>query len=249
MMSRAPIAMLVGMLAIFVSASPAAASEHFGTLAPGSALPSDAACAAEVRPAAENRPVNAPYNHTAGASKTMPAGAWVGATTWRELYYPRVDGAFTGTTDEILQWVSCKWGIDEDVTRARAYAESTWRQPFRGDAGHSVGILQVKCMFDGDPHRYTYPQCAESTSYNADYASAFVRACYDDVFAEGGWFTNGVPATPDDPLHDRRLWACVGLWYSGTFLIGDEAYIANVQQLYAMKPWLHPGCTGPRWSA
>jgi autotransporter family porin len=171
----------------------------------------------------------------------MPADAWVGATRWRDVYYPRVDGAFTGTTDEILQWVSCKWGIEENVTRARAAAESTWRQNFLGDDGHSVGILQVKCMFAGDPHHYTDPECSQSTSYNADYASAFVRACYDDVFAEGGWFNDMLPADPADPAQDERLWACVGLWFSGQFQTGNDAYIAYVKQLFTSKPWLLPG--------
>jgi autotransporter family porin len=219
----------------------AAESADFGTIAPGSPLPSDAACAAGVRPAPEIRPGNSVGNSTPGSSKTMPAEDWVGATTWRDKYYPRVDGAFTGTTDEILQWVSCKWGIDEDVTRARAAVESTWRQDFLGDAGHSTGILQVKCMFDGDPHRYTYPECSNSTSYNADYATAFVRACYDNLFAENGWFHNTVPATPTDPSIDQRLWECVGLWFSGQFMANDSAYIAAVKQQYASKPWLRSG--------
>ena len=29
----------------------------------------------------------------------------------------RVTGNFTGTTDMILQWAACKWGIDEDIVR------------------------------------------------------------------------------------------------------------------------------------
>jgi autotransporter family porin len=36
----------------------------------------------------------------------------------------RVTGNFTGTTDEIIQWAAHKWGIDEDVVRSVATAES-----------------------------------------------------------------------------------------------------------------------------
>jgi hypothetical protein len=41
------------------------------------------------------------------------------------------DGASGGTqtygnTDEIIQWVSCKWGFDTDAARAQAIVESNW---------------------------------------------------------------------------------------------------------------------------
>lgn len=215
------------------------ATRHFGTLPPGAALPSAASCAGKVRRTPENRPANASYNETRGHSRKMPKGEWLGATRWRDIYFRRVDGAFTGTTDEILQWVSCKWGIDEDVTRARAAAESSWRQRWFGDKGHTVGILGVKCMVPGDAHRFTYPECYESTSYNADYATAFVRACYDNLFAEGHWFVNTVRAIPAYPASDQRLWDCIGLWYSGAFKTRDRAYIANVRLQYATEPWRH----------
>lgn len=41
---------------------------------------------------------------------------------------PRVDGQFTGTTDEILQWAACKWGLPDNLIRADAVTESTWFQ-------------------------------------------------------------------------------------------------------------------------
>ena len=44
-------------------------------------------------------------------------------------YVSRVDGNFTGTTDEILQWGACKWGFDEDLVRAIAATETWWKQP------------------------------------------------------------------------------------------------------------------------
>ena len=45
---------------------------------------------------------------------------------WESLLLPRVDGQFTGTTDEILQWAACKWGLSDNLIRADAFEESTW---------------------------------------------------------------------------------------------------------------------------
>jgi hypothetical protein len=90
---------------------PPAPAVRFGTLPVGATLPSDAACAAAVRRGAgEVRPTNSVQNATAG--------------TRANTTFPRVTGNFTGTTDEILQWTACKWGIDEDIVRAQAAKES-----------------------------------------------------------------------------------------------------------------------------
>src|SRR6202043_896238 len=73
----------------------------------------------------------------------------------------QITGNFSGTTDEILQWVACKWGIDENMLRAMAISESNWHQNYRGDyinnradcppgtwdgrgCYQSYGILQLK---------------------------------------------------------------------------------------------------------
>ena len=68
-------------------------------------------------------------------------------------YVSRVDGNFTGTTDEILQWGACKWGFDEDLVRAVAVVESWWRQSTVGDNGASYGLLQVRTTV----HTGTFP--------------------------------------------------------------------------------------------
>ena len=39
------------------------------------------------------------------------------------------------STDEILQWAACKWGIDEDIVRAQAAKETYWTQDHLGDFG------------------------------------------------------------------------------------------------------------------
>ena len=40
----------------------------------------------------------------------------------------RVTGHFTGTTDEIIQWAACKWGLSDNLLRAIAVRESGWYQ-------------------------------------------------------------------------------------------------------------------------
>ena len=67
----------------------------------------------------ENRPANAVSNSTKG--------------TQANATYPRVTGDFVGTTDEIIQWTACKWGIDEDWVRAQIVNESNWNQDAMGD--------------------------------------------------------------------------------------------------------------------
>ena len=66
----------------------------------------------------------------AGCPRTGPTNATYNATrgTTANTAYPRVTGNFTGTTDEILQWAACKWGIDEDLVRAQVAIESWWDQ-------------------------------------------------------------------------------------------------------------------------
>ena len=93
------------------------------TLPPGSALPDDATCSARVIKTSEIRPQNASQNATKGTNKNLTASTFRG----------RVDGNYTGTTDEILQWVACKWGIDPDVVRAQAAKESYWTMSTKGD--------------------------------------------------------------------------------------------------------------------
>lgn len=46
--------------------------------------------------------------------------------------YPTVHGSVP-STDMILRFAACKYGIDEDVVRAQAWQESGWRQAVAGD--------------------------------------------------------------------------------------------------------------------
>ena len=83
----------------------------------------------------------------------------------------RVTGAFRGTTDEILQWAAAKWGFDDDLFRAVAAVESFWRHNTIGDAGESVGLMQVR----GTVHEGTARLARVSAAFNADYYGAALR--------------------------------------------------------------------------
>jgi hypothetical protein len=132
----------------------------------------------------------------------------------------RIDGAFTGTTDEILQWAACKWGFDVDTVRAQAFTESKWRMSYNGDGGARWGILQIKPA----AHPGTWPWARDSTAYNVDYTLARRRACYE------GWSYDGAGSRGD-------LWGCIGMWYSGSYGSGYGDYVATVRHWYVTKPW------------
>jgi hypothetical protein len=110
---------------------------HYSMLSPGAALPSESACAAQV----DASPIgeNAPWNQNDGMgfnSNRPPAGGVPGyfyqnAPCCSELPhsdFATVDGAYSGSTDNILRVYACKWGIDEDYVRAQAWVESAWHQ-------------------------------------------------------------------------------------------------------------------------
>jgi hypothetical protein len=121
------------------SAAPPAGG-YLTSLAPAgswSSLPSDAQCAAQVHQSTwEPRPENLVQNNTMPAPGAMAASFAArpraqGATynsLWDTWLLPRIDGQFTGTTDEIIQWAACKWGLPDNLIRADAVTESTWFQ-------------------------------------------------------------------------------------------------------------------------
>jgi hypothetical protein len=134
------------------SSSPPAAAGYFGLRPVGSwsSLPSDAQCAAQVHYSSwEPRPENAQQNSTRPAPGAMAAsfasrprnegGSY--NPLWDSWLLKRVDGQFTGTTDEILQWAACKWGLPDNLIRADAVEESTWFQylHFPNDASYGGG--------------------------------------------------------------------------------------------------------------
>ncbi|MEO5724873.1 MAG: sigma-70 family RNA polymerase sigma factor, partial [Ilumatobacteraceae bacterium] len=217
-------------------------SGHFSTLPPGSVLPADADCAAAVRPKGEIRPANGPFNQTRGAPTAGQGGL-----------YGRITGNFTGTTDEIIQWAACKWGIDEDIVRAQVAKESWWFQRTGGDfttdrtrcvPGHpigadgqpgqcpeSIGLMQLRYPYWG----FAFPSAATSSSYNLDSALAARRNCFEGYDT---WF-NDVPRGRQYAAGD--IWGCVGAWFSGRWYTdGAGDYIAAVQDYLNRRVWESP---------
>jgi hypothetical protein len=219
-------------------ASPGPSTDHFVTLPVGSALPSDAACAAAVRPAAELRADNAQANHTVG----------VGATDGQ----PRVTGNYVGSTDEIIQWTACKWGIDEDIVRAQIAKESGWHQNAKGDltsdqsscypalrtgsgsCPESVGLGQVRFPYHGAA--FANGNAVNSSAYNLDYTYAQWRSCFE---GQQTWLNN---AERGAQYAAGDQWGCVGLWFAGRWYTNDaKTYIATVKDYLAQRVWETPG--------
>lgn len=209
-----------------------------GFLPPGAQLPSDAECKAQVQPAAAVRAANAGPNATAGGPSLSGA----------EL--ERVTGNMTGSTDEILQWAACKWGLPADIARAQAATETWWRQGFLGDwtttaadcaPGHSlgsgdrsgecpqsIGLLQIKYKFFKD----SFPGASDSTAYSVDYAYAVWRNCFE---GRQSWL-NDSERGKDYAAGDG--WGCIGRWFAGQWYTPPATdYIQHVRDALDSKVW------------
>jgi autotransporter family porin len=202
---------------------PGTGSGHFPTLPPGAALPSDADCAARVRPVAEQRPSNAIPNATKGTG-TLTVGTGMHPVT----------GAFTGTTDEIIQWAACKWGIDEDMARAQIARESWWRQDAVGDNGESFGLGQVRTT--SHAAAFTNDNAKKSSAFNLDYTYAVWRTCYNGEYT---WLNS---AERSGTYAAGDAWGCFGVWFSGRWHTAPaNTYIAAVQDYLNQRIWTTPG--------
>ena len=207
----------------------------FELLPVGAPLPSDRECAARVRRSSwEPRPENYAANHlTPGALALADQPDFDGV--WNATFRPRVTGAFVGTTDELIQWAACKWGLSADMIRAQAVQESDWRQAAAGDlearsegncapddgadpCPTSFGLLQNKWYFN----RTAYPMLRTMTPFHLDWSAAKLRGCYEG--------RNGHPA--------GDIWGCVGEWFSGAWDDADAvAYASRVKARLVARPW------------
>ncbi len=179
----------------------------------------------------ETRPANASYNARRGN----------GSNDWN----PRVDGNYVGTTDEIIQWAACKWGLDEDIARAQAAKESWWDMSAGGDrtsdqsechpdlrtgAGQdcpeSIGLLQVRWLYHKEA--FENSNAILSTAYNVDYAFAVWRDCFEGNLS---WLRpDGYTAGDAD--------GCLGAWFSGQWYPPDAVvYISAVHDLRSQRIW------------
>jgi hypothetical protein len=227
------------------------------TLPPGSSLPSDSTCASQISASSfEPRPDNNVANHqvttAAQIANLHPWNPLIGMSSSSDTLRRRITGNFTGTTDEILQWAACKWGIDVNIIRAEAVRESTWHQSQLGDyttnknlcppgtwngssCYQSYGILQIKYTY----FQSEWPMSRNDTAFNADFVYGWLRNCYE------GWADYLYQATPVSGYpryHAGDIWGCLGFWFSGTWYDqGAINYINIIKGYYAQKPWLQPG--------
>jgi len=211
----------------------------------GSHLPSDQDCAARVQhnlnDQQETRPQNTPANQFVPDRVVMPV--WTDFTAKaNQQFVSRIDGHFTGTTAQILDWGACKWGLDADLLKAVAAQESNWRQSTVSDESNnpqdcvggatppcptSFGIMQLKhTTLPG-----SYPLSVHSTAFNVDYYGARIRSCYE------GWVTY-LHDDSDDDYHPGDIWGCVGWHWSGHWKDpGAERYIDRVHHYLDTQPW------------
>lgn len=217
-------------------------SGRFSTLPAGSLLPTDAACAAAVRSAPELRPVNSTPNHTRGVLSAGVAPAVAGQP---------VTGNFVGSTDEIIQWTACKWGVDEDLVRAQIAKESSWHMDAYGDAGtdqsacapqfrggatcpQSIGLGQVRFGYHGSA--FVNDNAINSSAYNLDYTYSRWRACFEGYETWFNSFERGQNYAAGDE------WGCIGAWFAGRWRTDPaNRYIAEVQEYLASRIWESSG--------
>jgi autotransporter family porin len=197
-----------------------------------------------------------PANQT--ANNTVPADpaavpwsdAELGPSNWPKWYAKRVQvtGNYRGTTDEIIQWAACKWGLDPDLMRAVAVQESDWRQSMVGDncgtpGRASYGLFQIKNAYcSGNGAWGGYPDSAQDSALNADFYAAYIRSCVDGDFYGGSWLYGGQTIVQIVSLRgfDYAVWGCVGSWYSGSWYdSGAQGYIGSVQNHLSQRAWLN----------
>jgi len=113
---------------------------------------------------------------------------------WDTWLLQRVDGQFTGTTDEIFQWAACKWGLPDNLIRADAVEESTWFQYLHfPNAASSGGGGGGSCYWNrGCGDAFSAPT-SDSTTYCQGIAAAGVLSSevhdyqLDPVTTAGGY--------------------------------------------------------------
>jgi hypothetical protein len=236
----------------------------FTTLPAGTTLPDEATCIARVvRSSWEPRPANTPANHRPATTDELAR-----LEPWPEerVFDPkslaleaRVNGAFVGTTDEILQWIACKWGFDVDHVRAEAAASSAWTQGLHTDwtsvsgndcppgadvregkngqeCATTYGILQITWQYN----KPAWPAFRDSTPFHLDYAFALRRVCLEGWdLSQAARAPAGIPYAGDDE------WGCMGAYYSGLWHDPDDdstgGYVSRVRSQLASRSWTQPG--------
>jgi hypothetical protein len=231
-------------------------SGRFNLLPPGAILPTSQQCVSRVRRAPEVRPVNQRPNRFGDIPNQTRgvAGAWVDGDPTKAPFTARVDGNFVGTTDEIIQWAACKWGVDEDYVRAQIVTESYWDQvnslgdwgststrceprfPLgtdgrSGQCPESFGLGQTRYPY----MRSAFPYAYDSSAYNLDVTYAFWRSCFEGTETWLNTVERGRQYQAGDML------GCMGRWFAGRWYTQDALdYMAVVQRHEDQRTWESP---------
>jgi hypothetical protein len=119
---------------------------------------------------------------------------------WDSWLLRRVDGQFTGTTDEIFQWAACKWGLPDDLLRAIAVRESTWYQYETYPSGRPVTMFGSGDLLEAaKPATRTY--CRVVARFGYDYQRDFGLGICPQTFSIVGlksWHDPVWGAWPDN---------------------------------------------------
>lgn len=223
----------------------------------------DAAAMALVTRVPEARSVNMARNAYIPSDAELAAFHAAASSNPYNVFVTGRPGIAQPSTDELIQWVSHKWGLPTDLVRAQMHLESRWSMDFLGDrvtqpdSSHynaapayarvspgldvyeSLGISQLRWFPDkpgnANPHPGTDPLRWRSTAFNLDYYGATVRGYYDDP---GGW--RSAWGVPGDTYAPGDQWKSVGSWFSPLPWSGNgpaDTYIAGVQQRLIDRPW------------
>jgi hypothetical protein len=187
-----------------VSTKPPPLTGYFPALLPPgnvTTLPTGTHCAEAVhRSSWEPRPDNYKRNHVlvdpAAVHKAFSIRPRSGSRTydprWDSWLLQRVDGQFTGTTDEIIQWAACKWGLPDNYLRAEAYIESTWFQGETYPSGRCLQNFGCGDLFKVEPYSARKLYCdglaaAGQHDYQADYGNGYCPKTFSIVGVMSWW--------------------------------------------------------------
>ena len=221
-------------------ATPGPVAGSTGATVPvGSNLPSAELCAAYadlVGSDREGRPENTDANRSMPSHRMLPRWSDFWAPPANRLFVPRIDGQFTGTTDQIIVWGACKWGVNTDVV-----ARWRWPSPHGGrrvgdyandpalcvgddiaPCPTSFGLLQLKHT----TRPGSWPDSQLHTAFNVDYSLA-VRGCF-----EGGLPTLTAATVPATSGVINGL-ALLGEWKDDLAL----GYVQAVERELEEHPW------------
>jgi hypothetical protein len=164
-------------------------------------LPSSSTCANAVhRSSWEPRPDNYKPNHVLvdpatvhNSFATRPrSGFGTYDPRWDSWLLPRVDGQFTGTTDEIIQWAACKWGLPDNYLRAEADTESTWFQYETYPSGRCVDMYGCGDWFSSESYTARRTYCSGLATagvydYQKDYGDGLCPKTFSIIGIMSWW--------------------------------------------------------------